>query len=546
MHPSASKVLLVDDDPAMLRLLARWLENAGYQVTQASDGQQALEAAQACAPHFVVTDWQMPNLDGVELCRRLRSLPLPHYVYIIFVTQRAASDDIILGLEAGADDFLPKPVDKGELLARLRSGSRVLELENRLLELAHTDALTGIPTRKTLLDRFDAEWSRARRYRLPLSCVMFDIDFFKRINDVLGHTAGDQVIQSIAGLLRTSSRVSDLICRYGGEEFCAVLPETTEAQAYIWAERLRRRIADQLISAGGKQVQVTASFGVAQRLDDTDSPAELLDLADQAMLVAKQSGRDRVGTYSALNAAADVTLASAAGHGAMFGGVLARHVMNGLLACLEETLSVGEATEFFLDHRINSAPVVAGDGKLIGILSEKDLINVMLEPESWQTPIRDCMKTNVVCYDEETPVLTIYDFLCRVSIRRVVIVKDGVPRGVISRGSLLQWFSNWVKSRSQQPSLESVVDREQSLLRMAADLAERAAQLLGQLEQGCEDLTSTVIGSATQMQTVLGDLLVQSRFADGSPSADAVGRLIDSPVPMETGAWFPPGCLPEF
>lgn len=451
MHSSAQKVLLVDDDPAMLRLLARWLENAGYQVATAADGSVALEAVASCAPHFIVTDWQMPNIDGVELCRRLRSLQLPHYVYIIFVTQRAASDDIILGLEAGADDFLAKPVEKGELLARLRSGSRVLELENRLQELAYTDALTGIPTRKTMLDRFEAEWSRAQRYRLPLSCVMLDIDFFKRINDVFGHTSGDQVIRTIANVLASSSRASDIICRYGGEEFCALLPETTEPEALIWAERVRKLIGEQNIAASGRQLRVTASFGVAQCLTDTVSPAELLDLADQAMLIAKQSGRDRVCAFSALGTTSGVKSSGATGPGGVFNKVVARDVMTELTSCLHEQTSVGEAARHFLDTRINSAPVVGSDGKLVGIVSEKDLIGVMLEAGAWQSPIREVMKKSVVCYDLETPVLAIYDFLCRVSIRRVVIVKDGVPRGVISRGSLLQWFSNWVTSHGDAP-----------------------------------------------------------------------------------------------
>src|SRR3989304_5062945 len=147
-HPAQSKGLVVDDDPAMLRMLFRWLEKAGYLARVASDGQQALSMIENDCPDFVITDWEMPNMDGLELCRRLRKLNLPHYVFIIFLTVKSASEEMIAGLEIGADEFLCKPVYQEELLARLRAGSRVLELERRLSMMAHTDPLTGLLTRR--------------------------------------------------------------------------------------------------------------------------------------------------------------------------------------------------------------------------------------------------------------------------------------------------------------------------------------------------------------------------------------------------------------
>src|SRR5947209_14918677 len=178
------KVLLADDDPAMLRLLGKWLELEGFHVLLAADGKAAMELIEAEHPRLLVTDWEMPQLNGLDLCRWVRNQNLGYYLYTIFLTVRTESDDMLKGLEAGADDFLKKPVDRNELLARLRAGARVMELEQRLSLLANTDGVTGLPTRRVLFDDLRREWARSGRYNVPLSCVMIDIDFFKRINDI--------------------------------------------------------------------------------------------------------------------------------------------------------------------------------------------------------------------------------------------------------------------------------------------------------------------------------------------------------------------------
>ncbi len=452
MTPADYKVLLVDDDPALLRLLFRWLSRAGYSVRTATDGREALDAIELECPDFLITDWMMPNIDGLELCRKVREMLLPHYVYIVFLTALTAPSEMIAGLENGADDFLTKPVSEGELLARMKSSSRVLELERQLSLMAHTDSLTGLLTQRSFYEALEKEWHRARRSHSPLSCVMVDLDFFKQVNDVHGHPAGDSVLKFVAELLMDNCRISDTVSRYGGEEFCIMLPATTESDAAAWAERARARLASLRIPAGCNYLAVTGSFGVAQSRDDTQTSEELVDLADQALLCAKRIGRDRVVRHTSLADAAEPKLSCPIEHDAIFKGKLARDVMAPLSVCLRDEDTIEKAAELFLQFGIPAAPVLNAEGGLAGFLSEKDLMAVMVSPECRQRPISSVMRSNVICYEEDTPVRVIYEFLCRVSIRGVVITDDGRPVGTINRSSLLRWFHDWIDKDSRPAS----------------------------------------------------------------------------------------------
>jgi diguanylate cyclase (GGDEF)-like protein len=533
MSPADFKVLLVDDDPAMLRILSKRLEKAGYPVRTAGDGQEALCAIEEECPDFLITDWEMPRINGLELCRRVREMRLPHYVFVVFLTVKSTSEEIVAGLEVGADDFLTKPVDQGELLARMRAGSRILELEQRLSVMARTDSLTGLMTQRSFYELLDKEWQRSRRFHLPLSCVMIDLDFFKRINDIHGHPAGDAILAAVARLLTGSCRGCDSVCRYGGEEFCVMLPETGESDAAVWAERVRRRMAAVVVPVGGKEIRITGSFGAAQRHDDTQTAEELVDLADQALLCAKQSGRDRVVRYESLADADERELADARQYEGLFQGIAARHVMTPLVACLREDETVGQAAEFFLRSRINSTPVVDAAGRLAGMLSEKDLLATMVSLDCWQRPVREVMKPNVISYEEETPIRSIYEFLCRVSIRRVVIAQDGRPTGTISRGTLLRWFRNLVISKGllaapeipQHGDLDPHRSRER-LAETARELARQASELQRRFQENADDLVPYVVGGATGMQELVNDLLAYSRYANQSNGLAAVEQTM--------------------
>lgn len=525
MPTEPTKVLIVDDDPAMLRLLAKWIEAEGFQVLRANDGRSAMELIEAERPRLLVTDWEMPHLNGLELCRWVRCQNFGHYVYTVFLTVRTDPNDMLKGLEAGADDFLKKPVDRNELLARIRAGSRVMELEQRLSLLANTDPLTGLATRRVLFDEFRREWARANRYRSPLSCVMIDLDFFKRVNDVHGHQAGDEVLRRVGQQLTLGVRATDYVGRYGGEEFCVFLPDTNEQQAEHWAEQMRGRLAATPITVNGTTLNVTASFGVAQRLSDTSTPEVLVDMADQALVVAKRSGRDRVVTFRTLTQAPAVGRASS-DLAALLQGIPAREVMTSIVAPLQHDQTVATAANYFLKFRIPSAPVVDESGQLVGVLSEKDLMSIMLGPHWWAIPIKDVMKKNVVCYEEVTPVLSIYEFLARVAIRGVVIAKHGHPTGLITRGCLLRFFMNMLAARKTadvfpevDEAANQLVERmgqarmQDKIAQTVRSLAAEACDMEKRLHADNADLVPCVVGGASRVQELVIDLLAISRYA---------------------------------
>lgn len=294
MNPAFQDVLVVDDFQDMVANMVHILEPAGFRVRTAADGAEALQAVQQECPYFVITDWRMSPVDGIELCRLLRQESLPHYVYVVLMTAKTQADDIATALNAGADNFITKPVSRGELLARLQAGARVLELESRLSQLARCDPLTGVLNCRTFYQFLEKEWSRSVRYHHHLSCVMMDIDHFRLVNDTYGHAVGDEVLRGVAQLTEAKSRCPDYVCRWGGDEFYVLLPETDEDGAACWAERCCSTIAGTQFCVKGHRLSITSSFGVAQRIEGMQDPEQLLDQADQALHEAKKAGRHRV------------------------------------------------------------------------------------------------------------------------------------------------------------------------------------------------------------------------------------------------------------
>lgn len=300
------KILVVEDNAATRLLMQRILSKAGYEVTCTADGQEAIEAFSKTFFPVMITDWLMPGMDGLELCRHIRRQELPGYVFVIMITSKDAQGDIIAGVNAGADEYLTKPFNRAELLARLTTAKRIHALESSLKQkteevrrLSITDPLTGAYNRVYLGEVLPSEVKRSHRYRRPLSVILCDIDHFKTINDTHGHRAGDAVLREFVCCLRGTIRDgADWVARYGGEEFVVVLPETPLSSALVVAERLRSAVAALSVPAGQKRLSLTASFGVAS-LRETDrhhsaAAEHLIETADRHMYEAKRQGRNRV------------------------------------------------------------------------------------------------------------------------------------------------------------------------------------------------------------------------------------------------------------
>ncbi len=510
-----ASVLIVDDDPSMLRLLSKWLEKEGCHVEQAQDGEQALKMLDRDRPTILITDWEMPRMDGIELCREIRQAELLHHVYVLFLTHRTSAEYMLEALDAGADDFLSKAVSREQLLIRVRYAQLALQRLERYASLAHHDPLTDTLNRRSFDELGQREMGRQDHVARPLSCILLDIDLFKEINDTFGHAVGDAALQELADLLRTQSRELDHICRYGGDEFCVLLPNTDEKEAARWAERVRLTLAEQPIHVGDKTIQLRATFGVAEWNEQLETLEQLIDLADQAMLTAKHSGRDRVQRYGALYHLDDLDLLNSEQLREQLAGVQARQVMTTPIVTLSEDETLQQAADLFLRLRINSTPVVDRQNKLIGIISEKDLLNATHTYASWLTPIKEFMKGSVVCYDEDTPLVTIWEFLRRVTIRRVVIVKDGVPRGVISRGGLLRWVGNWGMVRSMIPmpkGQEEPIGNYRPFLDTFTALEEELQRFREEIEDAYDDPVPAMVNAATRLQQGIQDVLAYSQI----------------------------------
>jgi two-component system cell cycle response regulator len=297
------QVLIADDDNVSRRMLARTLESWHYEVISACDGNEAWRILERDgAPQLVILDWMMPGMTGPAVCRELRRRSREPYTYVLLLTARTEKQDLIDGLESGADDYLTKPFDAQELRVRLRAGLRILELQAQLLaarealrEQATRDPLTCLWNRCSILDILTREVSRANREGTGVGVIMADLDHFKKVNDTYGHLAGDAALREAARRMQASVRAYDAVGRYGGEEFLIVLPGSGNSNAMQFAERLREKICGEPITVPEGSLMATVSLGVtAWKRGAYPTPEMLLRAADEALYRAKASGRNRV------------------------------------------------------------------------------------------------------------------------------------------------------------------------------------------------------------------------------------------------------------
>jgi diguanylate cyclase (GGDEF)-like protein len=303
------RILVVDDHEDNVEVLRARLEARGYDVRGANSGQEALDTVAEWIPDLILLDVMMPDMDGLEVVSRLKADRKLPFIPVIMQTALDSTERMVAGLEAGADDYVTKPINFAELEARVRSLLRIKKLQqelgdrerelslmnDKLLHISLTDGLTGVDNRRALEQRLHEMFEHSLRLHEPIACVMCDIDHFKKVNDTYGHAAGDEVLKQFAEILRVEAREIDRVGRYGGEEFLLLLPGTVLDSAVTFAERLRQRVDDHTFSFEGGTLKRTMSCGVASwphpRIGGRE---EMLKAADDALYVAKELGRNRV------------------------------------------------------------------------------------------------------------------------------------------------------------------------------------------------------------------------------------------------------------
>jgi len=294
------RVLIVDDNEDNLLLFQEYLEDNGFETVLANGGHQALSYLEENMVDVIVLDVQMPEMDGFETCRHVKSQERTKDIPVIFVTAKFQDvDHVATGLYLGANDYLYKPVAEKELVARVAVMVRLKAADDEVRRISVTDELTGLYNRRFLRKRLEEEFSRARRDKSPLSVVLLDLDHFKVINDVHGHSVGDEVLCALGEVLQDGLRQGDVVGRWGGEEFMVILPNSDVAGARITAERLRQSVEDLALDSIKPSMKVTASFGIAvyDGFDPEIDASVLISWSDTAMYSAKEAGRNKVSAH---------------------------------------------------------------------------------------------------------------------------------------------------------------------------------------------------------------------------------------------------------
>lgn len=313
------RILIVDDDKAVADYLQQLLTSHGHTVFSAADGKEGLEKVLEYTPQLVISDWIMPNMDGIAFCESLRTTRDGRGLYFIILTALADEDRLVEAFEAGVDDYLVKPYSVKVLMARLRAGQRVTQLKDeisrereevrrvaselavtnrRLQRLALTDPLTLLPNRRYGMDSLEQEWEAAKNRGRPVTCMLIDLDRFKQINDTYGHDAGDTALKQAAKILKSAARTQDIVSRIGGEEFMVICPDTPLKEGTQYAELIRRTFADSLVNAGADRIKINVSIGIAEYNPAMPHFSALIKAADDALYRAKLNGRNRVVAYT--------------------------------------------------------------------------------------------------------------------------------------------------------------------------------------------------------------------------------------------------------
>lgn len=417
-----------------------------YEIDSAYQGQDAVamveQSLQEGTPYAVAfVDIRMPpGWDGIRTVRRIWEIDPEVLVVLCSAYSDYSWQDIVR--ELGRTDrflILKKPFDNVEVRQCAAA------LAERWV-VARTDALTGILNRRAFEEHLRREWAFSLRHERPLACVMLDLDLFKVVNDVHGHQAGDKALQSVTHLLKQHAPGGSTLCRFGGEELCVLMPGSDEADAALWADNVRKRIANEWFDAGEQKIQLTVSGGVASLSAAAFRQEDLILQADAALRGAKQAGRNRIYQWSQLSEP-EHHLERVHQYAAQFANLTAGDIMTRSVQTVQQDTIVGEAAMLFLNAGLCAAPVVDQSGELVGMLSEKDIIESLGVSEGWSNRVENIMTPRVIQYQPDTPADQIFRFLCRVHLRRVIITEQQRPVGVITCGSFLKWFCSLADER---------------------------------------------------------------------------------------------------
>lgn len=506
------QILLIEDDPGDAVLATRALEECPdrFAVRHVESLGAAFDVLSSSPVDAVLMDLSLPDSFGLAGVDRVLA-GFPH-ISVVVLTGLNDSQSALAALERGAQDYLVKGEWSAETLIRTlhfaRQRNAIVQENQRLLaELqrqARVDGLTQLMNRQALTTEFEREWQRCARSRAPLACVMLDVDYFKKINDVHGHAAGDAVLRGIGECLRDQCRQTDLGARYGGEEFCVILTDTGEDGAAVWAERARQAIESRVVRVNDTTLCVTASFGVAERSDQTTFPGELVDHADQALLMAKQSGRNRVVGFREMVGTMGGPLGSSADRLAEW---TATDVMAPLIAVLTTDQDLIGAARYLLELRAESAAVVDRDGRLLGAIGEEELVGRLTTCESDAVTLGDVMNRRPACFAPTTPARVIGDFLRRVALRRVFIVDGDRPLGTVSRTQILRRLCNDHTARTPRSTRGDASASSATTRESLAQLQDQIESLLAECAQDGEPSPEQLVAVGSRMQCLIEDLL---------------------------------------
>lgn len=296
METNKPLILIVDDSPINISFCKKILNKNGYTTDSCKCGEEALEYLEKNSPDLILLDIVMPGIDGYEFCEHIKNIPKLTDTPVIFLSAMDDEESIIKGFKCGGVDYITKPFRTQEMLARTKTHIDLKKTKEQLLRMATTDVLTGLANRRFFMDRLSSEFERVKRYESLYTILMIDLDLFKKINDTLGHKAGDIVLAKVSEILQSGLRCTDIIGRIGGEEFAAILPETEIQHGVQIAERLKNAVEDLQLEINGKKIKTTISLGASQSNPQDREMDDGLIRADSALYEAKKSGRNRVCT----------------------------------------------------------------------------------------------------------------------------------------------------------------------------------------------------------------------------------------------------------